>query len=180
MKGSTTRILGLDPGLARVGYALLDARAGSLRKIACDVISTPAGLPTERRLRYIFGATQEIISTYRPDVAAVEQFYFIKNPITALQVGQARGVILLALALVELPFAEYAPQRVKQELTDNRFATKDEVGAAVRVMLHLRKKLEPDDAADAAAIAICHHLQAQRERPAGSSPRPSARRKRQR
>ena len=178
MKGSTTRILGLDPGLARVGYALLEERGGSLRKIACDVISTQAGIPTERRLRHIFEATQEIISTYRPDVAAVEQFYFIKNPITALQVGQARGVILLALALSELPFAEYAPQRVKQELTDNRLATKEEVGAAVRTLLRLRKPLRPDDAADAAAIAICHHLLTQRIRSSGPPPWPAAARKR--
>ena len=180
MKVSTTRILGLDPGLARVGYALLDARGGNLRKIACDVIATPAGVPAEKRLRHIFEATQEIISTYRPDVAAVEHFFFIKNPVTALQVGQARGVILLALALAELPFAEYSPQRVKQELTDNRFATKEEVGAAVRVMLHLRKPLWPDDAADAAAIAICHHLQELRGWAAASSPRTPARRKRRR
>lgn len=169
MKQPTSRILGLDPGLARVGYALVDARGGSLRKIACDVISTPANVPTEKRLQHIFHTLQEIISTYRPDVAAVEQFFFIKNPITALQVGQARGVILLALALAELPFAEYAPQGVKQELTDNRLATKAEVGTAVRILLHLRKPLRPDDAADAAAIAICHHLRTQSGRPADSA-----------
>jgi crossover junction endodeoxyribonuclease RuvC len=180
VKASTTRILGLDPGLARVGYALVDARGASLRKIACDVITTPASIPTETRLLDIFHAVQEIISTYRPDVAAVEQFFFIKNPLTALQVGQARGVILLALALAELPIAEYAPQRVKQELTDNRLATKAEVEAAVRILLHLRKPLWPDDAADAAAIAICHHLQMQREWSAGSSPRPAVGRKRRR
>ncbi len=178
MKQPTSRILGLDPGLARVGYALVDARGGSLRKIACDVISTPANMPTEKRLQHIFYAVQEIISTYNPDVAAVEQFFFIKNPITALQVGQARGVILLALALAGLSFAEYAPQRVKQELTDSRLATKAEVGTAVRILLHLRKPLWPDDAADAAAIAICHHLQGDRQ--ASFSPRLSGGRKRRR
>jgi crossover junction endodeoxyribonuclease RuvC len=172
VKPPISRILGLDPGLARVGYALVDARGRSLHKIACDVISTPASLPTEKRLLHIFHDVQEIISKYRPDVAAVEQFFFIKNPITALQVGQARGVLLLSLALAELPIAEYAPQRVKQALTDNRLATKEEVGAAVHALLHLRKPLWPDDASDAAAIAICHHLQMQRERRAGSSPHP--------
>src|SRR6266851_308636 len=152
-----TRIaLGIDPGTAIVGYAIVAAQGSELSMIACDVITTPANMPLPQRLQEIYTRLSEIIAAYRPTEAAMEELFFAKNARTALTVGQARGVAMLALANGGLSIAEYTPMQVKQAVTGYGNADKTQVGEMVRILLNLRAVPRPDDAADAAAVAICH------------------------
>ena len=148
--------LGIDPGTAIVGYAVVAARGSELSMIACDVITTPASMPLPERLRHIYHHLGEIVSTYHPGEAAMEELFFAKNARTAFSVGQARGVAMLALANGGLAVAEYTPRQVKQAVTGYGAASKEQVGEMVRILLRLKAVPRPDDAADAAAVAICH------------------------
>ncbi len=157
--GNTASIritLGIDPGTAIVGYAVVAARGDELSMVACDVITTPASMPMAQRLQHIYRRLGEIITSYRPHEAAIEELFFAKNARTALTVGQARGVAMLALANGGLSIAEYTPLQVKQAVTGYGSARKEQVGEMVRILLHLSSIPRPDDAADAAAVAICH------------------------
>ncbi len=149
-------ILGIDPGVAIVGYAVLAEEKGDLRAVVCDVIRTPAGLPLPRRLQLIYEHLGALVATYRPQEAAMEALFFGKNASTAMAVGQASGVALLALANSDLSIAEYTPNEVKLAVTGYGAAKKEQVGEMVRILLKLDAVPRPDDAADAAAIAICH------------------------
>jgi crossover junction endodeoxyribonuclease RuvC len=148
--------LGIDPGTAIVGYAVVTARGDRLSLQVCDVITTPAGMPLAQRLMQIYSRLNEIIATYQPGEAAMEELFFAKNARTAMTVGHARGVIMLALANNGLSIAEYTPKQVKQAVTGYGGADKNQVGEMVRILLNLTGVPRPDDAADAAAIAICH------------------------
>jgi len=148
--------LGIDPGTAIVGYAVVAAQGSELSMIACDVITTPAGMPLAQRLQHIYTRLSEIVTTYKPNESAMEELFFAKNARTALSVGQARGVAMLALANGGLSVAEYTPKQVKQAVTGYGAADKQQVGEMVRILLHLKSIPRPDDAADAAAVAICH------------------------
>jgi crossover junction endodeoxyribonuclease RuvC len=148
--------LGIDPGTAIVGYAVVAEQGSELSMITCDVITTPAGMPLPERLQHIYHRLSEIVSTYRPNEAAMEELFFAKNARTALSVGQARGVAMLALANGGLTVAEYTPKQVKQAVTGYGSANKEQVGEMVRILLRLKVIPRPDDAADAAAVAICH------------------------
>lgn len=152
-----TRIaLGIDPGTAIVGYAVVVARGSDMSVQVCDVVTTPARMPLAQRLQRIYDALSEIIATYKPQEAAMEELFFAKNARTAMTVGQARGVAMLALANGGLSIAEYTPKQVKQAVTGYGGAGKDQVGEMVRILLKLPAVPHPDDAADAAAVAICH------------------------
>ncbi|HEY0752477.1 MAG TPA: crossover junction endodeoxyribonuclease RuvC [Ktedonobacteraceae bacterium] len=153
---ATRLTLGIDPGTAIVGYSLVAPSGSSLRMVACDVITTPAGMPLAQRLQQIYRRLGEVIATYQPTDAAIEELFFAKNARTALTVGHARGVIMLALANGGLSIAEYTPLQVKQAVTGYGNADKTQVGEMVRILLNLRVVPRPDDAADAAAVAICH------------------------
>ena len=148
--------LGIDPGTAIVGYSVVASRGNTLSMVACGVITTPAGMPLAQRLQQIYQRLGEIIATYQPTDAAMEELFFAKNARTALTVGHARGVIMLALANGGLSIAEYTPRQVKQAVTGYGNADKTQVGEMVRILLNLRAVPRPDDAADAAAVAICH------------------------
>ncbi len=148
--------LGIDPGTAIVGYAVVAARGDNLSMIACDVITTPAHMPLAERFQHIYQSLIEIIGIYHPNEAAMEELFFAKNARTAMTVGQARGVAMLALANGGLPISEYTPKQVKQAVTGYGGAAKDQVGEMVRILLKLSAIPRPDDAADAAAVAICH------------------------
>ncbi len=152
----TRLALGIDPGTAILGYAVVAAQGSELSIVACDVITTPVGMPLPERLQQIYGRLSEIVSTYQPNEAAMEELFFAKNARTALSVGQARGVAMLALANGGLSIAEYTPKQVKQAVTGYGGASKEQVGEMVRILLHLKAVPRPDDAADAAAVAICH------------------------
>ena len=152
-----TRIaLGIDPGTAIVGYAVIVAQGDVLHMLACDVITTPARMPLSERLQHIYRGLSEIVTYYHPNEAAMEELFFAKNARTALTVGQARGVAMLALANGGLSISEYTPLQVKQAVTGYGGAKKEQVGEMVRILLHLPSVPRPDDAADAAAVAICH------------------------
>ncbi|HZR39645.1 MAG TPA: crossover junction endodeoxyribonuclease RuvC [Ktedonobacteraceae bacterium] len=148
--------LGIDPGTAIVGYAVVMARGSEMSMLVCNAIMTPAKMPLAQRLQLIYEGLSEIIATYKPQEAAMEELFFAKNTRTAMTVGQARGVAMLALANGGLSIAEYTPKEVKQAVTGYGAAGKDQVGEMVRILLKLADVPRPDDAADAAAVAICH------------------------
>ena len=150
------RILGIDPGFGRVGYALVVAQGNDLRLLVCDAIMTPATLAYPQRLQQIYEHLGAIIAEYRPEEAAIEELFFGRNATTAIAVAQARGVAILALAQRGISIAEYTPSEVKLAVTGYGAARKEQVGTIVRHILHLPTIPRPDDAADAAAIAICH------------------------
>lgn len=150
------RTLGIDPGTARLGYAVVEEQRGKLTLLACDCITTPAGMVLPERLLSIHTDLQAVIAQYEPREMAIEELFFGKNATTAVAVGQARGIALLAAAQARLPVTEYKPMRVKQAVHGYGSATKEQVGEMVRVLLRLPSVPKPDDAADAAAIAICH------------------------
>jgi crossover junction endodeoxyribonuclease RuvC len=149
-------ILGIDPGVALVGYALVAEQQGRLMPLACDVIATPARMPLQRRLQMIYDGVVSLLLTYHPDEAAMESLFFGQNKTTGMAVAQARGVIMLALANGGLTIAEYTPSQVKLAVTGHGGAKKPQVGEMVRILLGLPSVPRPDDAADAAAVAICH------------------------
>lgn len=148
--------LGIDPGTAIVGYAIVAARGSDLSLIVCNVITTSARMALAQRLQVIYERLSEIIATYKPQEAAMEELFFAKNARTAMTVGHARGVAMLALANGGLSVSEYTPKQVKQAVTGYGAAKKEQVGEMVRILLKLSSVPRPDDAADAAAVAICH------------------------
>ncbi len=152
-----TLALGLDPGTATTGYGLVRQRPdGSLEAVGFGVITTPKDLPAPERLDLLYQELTQLLETHRPQTAAVEKLFFQKNISTAITVGQARGVLLLALAQNGLDVAEYTPNEVKQAVAGYGSADKRQVQEMVRVLLALPEIPRPDDAADALAIAICH------------------------
>jgi crossover junction endodeoxyribonuclease RuvC len=148
--------MGIDPGTAIAGYAVVMAQGSDLRMLVCDVITTPAKMPLAQRLQIIYTGLSAIIAQYKPQEGAIEELFFAKNARTAMTVGQARGVAMLALANGGLSVAEYTPKQVKQAVTGYGGADKNQVGEMVRILLKLTEIPRPDDAADAAAVAICH------------------------
>lgn len=148
--------LGIDPGTAITGYGLVESRGDHFQFVACGVIRTPAGEPLPSRLHTLYADLGRIIDEYQPASSAVEELFFARNARTALAVGQARGVVLLALTAAGLPVYEYTPLQVKQAITGYGRAEKTQVQAMVRVLLGLAAVPEPDDAADAVAVAMCH------------------------
>ncbi len=150
------RVLGIDPGTAITGYAVVEETAGSLQMITLGVITTPAKTPLPSRLQTIHNELKEIVAEYEPEAAAVEELFFSRNARTAMSVGHARGVILLTLADSNLPIAEYTPMQIKQAVTGYGNADKHQVQEMVRMLLALSETPRPDDAADAAAVAICY------------------------
>ncbi len=150
-------VLGIDPGTATTGYGLVREREdGSLEMLAFGTIQTLAGMPAHQRLSLLYHQLNELILLHRPDSCAVEKLFFQSNVKTALAVGQARGVVLLAIAEAGLDFCEYTPNEVKQAVAGYGSAGKKQVQEMVRVLLGLPEIPKPDDAADALAIAICH------------------------
>ncbi|MCA9940919.1 MAG: crossover junction endodeoxyribonuclease RuvC [Anaerolineales bacterium] len=151
------RILGLDPGTAITGYGIIDALDGELVSVTYGVIRTHARDRDAFRLRQIFLALNDLITTYRPDAAAVEQVFFGRNVTTAITVGQARGVLLLALENANIPIAEYSPPKIKETIVGYGNADKAQMQLMVRHLLHLDKTPQPDDAADGLAVAMTHY-----------------------
>ena len=150
-------VLGIDPGTATTGYGLLhEHEDGSLSVIDYGVILTPADDPMPERLLTLNKKLKEIILLHRPISGAVEKLFFQRNVKTALSVGQARGVVLLTMVEAGLTIAEYTPLEVKQAVAGYGGADKNQVQQMVRALLGLNELPQPDDAADALAIAICH------------------------
>jgi crossover junction endodeoxyribonuclease RuvC len=150
------RTLGIDPGTAIMGWGVVDEQAGQLSLVAVGALTTPAGMPQPERLRILYDGLRELIATHRPDTAAIEELFFGKNVNTALTVGQARGIALLAMQQAGLPISEYKPLVVKQAVAGYGGADKRQMQEMVRLTLGLAAAPKPDDAADALAVAICH------------------------
>ena len=150
------RILGIDPGVAIVGFGVIDTERGSNRLVKCGIISTPAHTPLSSRLNSIYMDLMELIATFHPDAIAIEELVFNTNITTGISVAQARGVILLACYQSGVPVYEYTPLQVKQAVCGYGRAEKKQVMDMVRRILNLQDVPRPDDAADAVAIALCH------------------------
>ena len=148
-------ILGIDPGIADTGYGVISVEGTSLTCLAYGSIKTPAGQELPLRLATLFEELNKIIKKYKPDKAAIEELFFNKNVKTALIVGQARGVAILALVNNNLSISEYTPSQVKSSVTAYGKASKNQVQKMVKLILKLDKLPQPDDAADALAVAIC-------------------------
>jgi crossover junction endodeoxyribonuclease RuvC len=149
--------LGIDPGIATTGFGLVWLRQdGTLKAGEFGVILTPAGEPLQRRLMMLHHDLTRLMHRHRPVACAVEKLFFHRNVSTAISVGQARGVVLLALAEAGLEFAEYTPNEVKQAVVGYGSAEKRQVQEMVKVLLNLPQIPKPDDAADALAVAITH------------------------
>ena len=149
-------ILGIDPGIATVGYGVLEYNGASFRTLAYGVISTRSGMDVVERLRQVYVGVCELIEKYHPSEMAIEELFFKTNQKTAITVAEARGVILLAARQHHLSIGEYTPLQVKQAVVGYGRAEKNQVIALVTMMLKLQKPPRPDDAADALAIAVCH------------------------
>jgi crossover junction endodeoxyribonuclease RuvC len=149
-------VLGIDPGTAITGYGLVREDDEALALVDCGVITTPAGQPLAERLQAIYRGLASVIQVHQPSVAAVEELFFSRNVKTALSVGHARGVTLLALADAGLPIHEYKPLEIKQAIAGYGGADKHQVQEMVRLLLGLDEAPQPDDAADAVAVAVCH------------------------
>ncbi len=149
-------ILGIDPGLANTGWGVVEQRGSRLRCVAYGCITTPASEPLPTRLVEIHEGLRGVVARYRPDGCAIENVYFSTNVKTAFATGQARGAALLAAAGAELALGEYGPGEVKLAVVGTGAADKRQVQYMVRSILGLPSEPEPDHAADALAVAICH------------------------
>ena len=149
-------ILGIDPGLAIVGWGVIESNRGNIRPIAYGAITTPPRTDVEERLRIIAEDLGAVIDKYRPDEMAVEELFFNTNITTGISVAEARGVILLTAHQRGVKISEYTPLQVKQAVVGYGKAEKGQVIAMVTSLLKLPKPPKPDDTADAIAIAICH------------------------
>jgi len=156
--------LGIDPGVLATGYGLVKKRGEDLTLVEYGVITPGSESPPAQRLKVICDELEEIIVRHRPTDAAVERLFFSRNARTALAVGEARGVALLAAAKHDLPIYEYTPLEVKGSLVGYGRATKGQVQEMVGVILGLDSIPQPDHAADALAVAICHLYSIQVER----------------
>ncbi len=149
-------ILGIDPGYAIVGWGLVDFTHGRLTPLAFGAITTQAGQPFPERLLKISEKTAAILEKYRPQAVSVEKLYFASNTTTAIDVAQARGVILTEAARRHIDIFEYTPMQVKQSVVGYGLAEKKQVMEMTRQLLKLCEVPKPDDTADALAVAICH------------------------
>ena len=151
------QVVGIDPGTATTGYGFVEETdSGELRVIDYGVIITAAKIPPEQRLYQIYTQLKELLLLHRPQSGAVEKLFFQNNVTTAMSVGQARGVAMLALAEAGVAVAEYTPMEIKQAVSGFGGAGKAQVQLMVKALLSLPDIPRPDDAADALAVAICH------------------------
>ena len=150
------RILGIDPGVAIVGFGLIESDRGSLRMLQYGAITPPAGQPLAARLLQISRDMEELIGKLKPDVMAVEELFFNTNLTTGIAVAHGRGVILCAAERCGVPLHEYTPGQVKLAVTGYGKAEKRQVMDMTKRLLHLKAVPRPDDAADALALALCH------------------------
>ena len=150
------RILGIDPGIAIVGFGLIESNRGSVRMLQYGAVTTEAGLPLATRLVQIENDMTALIAQLKPDEIAVEELFFSKNITTGIAVAHGRGVILCTAERLGVPIFEYTPMQVKQAVAGYGLADKKQVMDMTKRLLKLKAVPRPDDAADALAIAICH------------------------
>lgn len=150
------RILGIDPGYAIVGYGVIDYQNTRFSVVDYGAILTDAGVPFNERLEKIYDDAFALMQKWKPDVMAIEKLFYNTNAKTVIDVGQARGVLILAAQKNRLSIAEYTPLQVKQSVVGYGRAEKKQVQEMTKMILNLEKIPKPDDTADALAMAICH------------------------
>ena len=150
------RILGIDPGIAIVGFGLIESDRGNMRMLQYGAVTTEAGLPLATRLEQIEDDMRALIRQLQPDEIAIEELFFSKNITTGIAVAHGRGVVLCTAERLGIPIFEYTPMQVKQAVVGYGLAEKRQVMDMTRRLLKLKAVPKPDDAADALAIAICH------------------------
>ena len=163
-------VIGIDPGAANTGYGVVLSRAGKLAALDGGVIETSGNEPLERRLARIHARVCDLIAEHEPEAMAVEDLFFGRNSRTAFSVGQARGAALLSAGMAGIPCYSYTPQAVKQAVCGSGRAEKDQVQRMVGALLALAEPPQPDHAADALAVAICHANGARTAAAIGASP----------
>ena len=149
-------ILGIDPGLATLGYGVIEADNNKRRLIQFGTLTTPAGQPMPQRLRAIFQGMNQLMDIYQPDDVAFEELFFSKNITTGMAVSAARGVALVAVVQRTENLYEYTPMQIKQAVTGYGGADKHQVQQMVKMLLNMKDIARPDDAADALAVALTH------------------------
>ncbi|WP_240414347.1 crossover junction endodeoxyribonuclease RuvC [Paenibacillus periandrae] len=150
------RIMGIDPGIAIVGFGVIDKQGSRLVPVQYGCIQTEAHTDSALRLKTVYDSMVQLIDKYKPDAVAIEKLFFNRNVTTAMTVSQARGVLILAAVQKGLEIGEYTPLQVKQAVVGYGKAEKKQVQEMVKLFLHLSAVPKPDDVADALAIAICH------------------------
>ena len=170
-----TTILGIDPGTATMGWGVIRQEGNKLYYVQHGAIITPPNWEMPRRLGRLFDGVTELIRGYRPEAVAIEELFFNTNVTTAITVGQARGVALLAAHKAGVEVAEYTPLQVKQAITSYGRAQKRQVQEMVKTLLNLRDIPKPDDAADGLAIAVCHAFSSRIGRKVGVGKQPMVR-----
>jgi len=155
-RGNLMTVLGIDPGLASLGWGVISSRGGRTTHLAHGVLTTKAGQPQEARLLYLYSEVQKLIQEHKPEQASMENLYFVKNISSGLPVAEVRGVVLLAFAQAGLAIGQYNPTQIKLALVGVGQAEKRQVQEMVKLLLGLPGIPKPDHAADALAAAICH------------------------
>jgi crossover junction endodeoxyribonuclease RuvC len=150
-------IIGIDPGSRFCGYGLLEINERRILAAGCDVINMLKGKDLPQRLELLYNAINSILKEYKPDIAVVESIFYHKQIRSVFTLGQARGVILLALAQNDIPIVEYSPREVKKAVVGNGNASKQQVRYMVNQILNLHNKPAQDDAYDALGLALCHY-----------------------
>jgi len=149
-------IVGIDPGVARVGYGVLERTGRYPTPLTYGCIETKSSLSQPQRLREIYERISQVLDEYNPACVAIEQLFFSRNTTSAMQVSEARGVLLLAAEERDILIAEYTPNQIKQAVTGSGRADKHQVQEMIRRLLRLQEIPRPDDAADGLAVALCH------------------------
>ena len=149
-------ILGIDPGYAIVGYGVVKYEGNKFTTVTYCAITTPAGIPFPKRLNIIFDEMTRIFNTYKIDAMSIEKLFFNTNTTTAIDVAQARGVIVLSAEKSNIPVFEYTPLQVKSAVTGYGKAEKRQIMEMTKMLLGLKAVPKPDDTADALALAVCH------------------------
>ena len=150
------RILGIDPGTITMGYGVIETGEDEITLVDYGALNTSTRSPIGERLSYLYNRLMEIISRHQPDAVAVEQPFMAKNARSALAIGRAQAIAMLAAANQGIPVYEYAPTAIKQRVADYGASSKEQIQEMVRLQLGLSRVPEPNDAADALAVAICH------------------------
>jgi crossover junction endodeoxyribonuclease RuvC len=149
-------VLGIDPGTITTGYGVIEAEGDEATLVDCGVIPAPERSPIGERLSFIYQGLKEVIARFNPDVVAIESPFVAKSVKTALAIGRAQAIAILAAAEGKIPSHEYSPAEVKKRVTDYGVSTKEQVQEMVKLQLNLAEAPHPTDAADALAVALCH------------------------
>ena len=150
------RVLGIDPGTVVVGYGVIDSEQDKITLVGCSALTCRERSPVGERLNYLYNKLTEVISRYQPDAVAIESPFVAKNVRSALAIGRAQAVAMLAASQRGIPTYEYTPAQVKQSVANYGASSKEQVQEMVRLQLGLDETPQPSDAADALAVAICH------------------------